>query len=333
MESEKGPELEVSDENINENNDLDKRAGALAADEMAVPVAPKKQLDLQRVVFSHPVDHRGTQLHVKAWLQSETCAPPIIIVHEIGETMSLYRDLALGLAEIGYSVFAYDQRGHGRSGGHLGHVDFFGEFVNDLMQIAAWARFKCERQKPLIIAHGLSAIVVLEFLAKMPELANSAIFIAPGFQVQMSRTKRLIAYVMGEILPRFRLMRRLTPKSILSAQSQTPRVSARLVVEVVAALKRLPQTVERVKVPTWTLQPTNRSRYDYSNIESLLGSSNSLHTIMPHAFRHRDLFLDNPNFRDFVLEHVTQWFPASLAATPPPTNSAGSDVIHSNQPV
>ena len=72
----------------------------------------------------------GTKLFV---MKEEVKNPKavILIVHGLAEHCERYDYVISKLVEFGYSVYAFDNRGHGRSEGKRGHVDFFMDFVKD----------------------------------------------------------------------------------------------------------------------------------------------------------------------------------------------------------
>src|SRR5215831_14523033 len=56
----------------------------------------------------------------------------VIIVHGLGEHCGRYAELTEYFVADGYSVTAYDHRGHGKSEGLRGHVDAFSDYEEDL---------------------------------------------------------------------------------------------------------------------------------------------------------------------------------------------------------
>lgn len=61
----------------------------------------------------------GTVLFARAWNPTTTPKGVVGIVHGLGEHSGRYASVAKSFVEAGYSVVAYDQRGHGRTGGSL----------------------------------------------------------------------------------------------------------------------------------------------------------------------------------------------------------------------
>ncbi len=84
--------------------------------------------DRERVVDAH-----GVRLHVCEWGAPD--APPVLLAHGIGDFARSFDLLVPGLADAGWRVVAWDQRGHGDSE----HTDLYSwqADVRDLLAVAA----------------------------------------------------------------------------------------------------------------------------------------------------------------------------------------------------
>ncbi|MGH2555701.1 MAG: alpha/beta fold hydrolase, partial [Actinomycetota bacterium] len=70
----------------------------------------------------------GTEIFVRTWPVAEAKAV-VVITHGVAEHSGRYEHVAQALNAAGYSVFAYDHRGHGRS------VGFPADMGDDLDQL------------------------------------------------------------------------------------------------------------------------------------------------------------------------------------------------------
>src|SRR5690606_5848236 len=118
----------------------------------------KGQRRVRNLVYICPVDHVGTSVFVKGWVVPGSRQHPIVLVHDLGETVYMMGGLATKLAEAGYSVYSFDQRGHGQSGRRLGHIPGFNQLALDLLQVVAWVKHKEGGRKPVIVGQGLGAL-------------------------------------------------------------------------------------------------------------------------------------------------------------------------------
>ena len=114
-----------------------------------------------------------------------------LIVHGFTENAYKFSELIYSLLQNGFSVVAYDQRGHGRSWRHeklhdisLTDVDRFQDYVSDLEIIVEKALSKMP--KPWVVfSHSMGGAVVGLYLEKHPDTFSRAAFCAPMIQANM----------------------------------------------------------------------------------------------------------------------------------------------------
>ena len=109
----------------------------------------------------------------------------VLVLHGFTECAEKFSEIIFSLLRNGYSVAAYDQRGHGRSGRDpritdpsLTHVDRFQDYVGDLEAV----RDQVLRRMPkpwYLFAHSMGGAVSLLFLEAHPEDFAKAAFCAP----------------------------------------------------------------------------------------------------------------------------------------------------------
>lgn len=108
-----------------------------------------------------------------------------VIVHGFTENAYKFSEVIHSLLQNGFSVIAYDQRGHGRSWRDeaitdlsLTHVGRFEEYVSDLEIICRETLFSMP--KPWVIfAHSMGGAVASLYLEKHPEVFSRAALCAP----------------------------------------------------------------------------------------------------------------------------------------------------------
>lgn len=109
----------------------------------------------------------------------------VMILHGFTENADKYAELIHSLLRCGYSVVAYDQRGHGRSWRDpsitdisLTHVDRFGTYVADLKAVCD-AVLKAMPRPWLLFAHSMGGAVSSLFLEEAPGVFEKAALCAP----------------------------------------------------------------------------------------------------------------------------------------------------------
>ncbi|MER2144005.1 MAG: alpha/beta hydrolase [Eubacteriales bacterium] len=109
----------------------------------------------------------------------------VLIVHGFTENSEKYDELIHSLLRSGYSVVAYDQRGHGRSWRDpaisdisLTHVNRFGEYVADLKAVCDGVLAAMPRPW-LLFAHSMGGAVSSLFMEQYPGVFAKAALCAP----------------------------------------------------------------------------------------------------------------------------------------------------------
>src|SRR5258708_5748984 len=132
--------------------------------------------DVQEAQFAAP---DGTEIHYSVTRPAGSARRVMVLVHGFADHGERYRELIDDLAAHGAVVYAYDQRGNGRSGGQRGHVMHYQELIDELdamLKIAYGAEPGIER---VIYAHSTGAILALTSLYGHPSAADRAILSAP----------------------------------------------------------------------------------------------------------------------------------------------------------
>ena len=207
---------------------------------------------VDKVVTTLPVDHFGTTVYLKGWRQADSTNPPIIIVHDLGEHIDLYRETAYAFLANGYNVYCFDLRGHGRSGRRLGHAPRFNILVKDLLQVAAWVRHKEDGRLPIILGHGIGGLITNEFTRAHGAFCRAVVLSAPCLDLnsEISAPSAFALRFLADWFPTFRIPPRLAPKfarDLKHARSDTddgakvpyfPRLTAGFTQELLSAIQR-----------------------------------------------------------------------------------------------
>ncbi len=133
----------------------------------------------------------------------------VFVVHGFTENAVKYSEIIYSLLRSGFSVVAYDQRGHGRSWRDerisdlsLTHVARFSDYVKDLDCVCKSVRDRMP--KPWrVFAHSMGGAVTLLFLMKHKDVFDRAVLCAPMVAVN----RRGIPYFTGRLICRaFKLL-------------------------------------------------------------------------------------------------------------------------------
>lgn len=120
----------------------------------------------------------------------------VLIVHGLGEHAWRYDPLATRLNEWGYAVRAYDQRGHGESGGRQGTLPYDDALLEDLAEVIDDTRHHIAQpwSCPLILlGHSMGGLVCASFVQRGLAPVDALVLSSPALDAGLSGLqKRLI---------------------------------------------------------------------------------------------------------------------------------------------
>lgn len=151
--------------------------------------------------------YQNTELFYQTWQSDGASRGTLIIVHGFGEHSGRYPNLVSGLVPLGYSIYAFDLRGHGRSPGQRCHIDNWNEYREDLRCFLQLVR-AAEPNKPVILyGHSLGVIIVLDYIERASAGLNGIILSGPPFESSrdVSAYKIILARLLSGIVPSFSL--------------------------------------------------------------------------------------------------------------------------------
>ena len=279
-------------------------------------------LGVQTVVLDLETDHEGTSVYLKGWVVPNQDTTPIVIVHDLAEQSALYRTAAKYFTEGGRSVYCFDLRGHGRSGRMLGYIKKFSNLVSDLLQVAAWVKHKSGGKPPIILGHGIGAVVATQFCVQHGNFCESLILSAPSFQMKQTvpKPKRMIIGILAEWFPKMRLSQALVPKLHSSLDygegSLIHAIKPDLVVALTAIFANellnsqdgIARYFLKLKHRTLVLLPEKEQLNDYSVINRLLERQKN-----PELFElkkvdsNHNLLTEDEEIVQLVVKEILEW--------------------------
>jgi len=123
----------------------------------------------------------------------------VLIVHGFTENAYKYAELINAFLRNGYSVVAYDQRGHGRSGRSEGlsdmsltHVERFGDYVSDMKAVVDGPL--CRMPGPrYLFAHSMGGAVAALFMERYPDVFTRAVLSSPMIEPETAGYPTFVA--------------------------------------------------------------------------------------------------------------------------------------------
>ena len=143
--------------------------------------------------------HGGLELYCRRWRNGETPKAILPIVHGHGEHSGRYNNVADWFAPRGYTVYAFDLRGHGRSQGKRGALRDFGEYREDVRAFLDLVH-EAEPAPVFLAGHSLGGLIVLDYVLRDPSrlvgvVASGPVLSAPGVSPFLLWLSKVLARV------------------------------------------------------------------------------------------------------------------------------------------
>jgi alpha-beta hydrolase superfamily lysophospholipase len=145
----------------------------------------------------------GLEIYSKAWLPSGKPKGVICLLHGVGEHIGRYEAVGDALANAGYILAGFDQRGFGRSQGQRGHTPNLDAYLDDIdMFLTEMTRLYPDLPR-FLYGHSMGGILALAYPPlRHPNIAG-AIVTSPPLKSSMEKQKLkvFLAKVMGRLTP------------------------------------------------------------------------------------------------------------------------------------
>lgn len=211
----------------------------------------------------------GLTLRGREWPSPEAKGT-IVIVHGLGEHIGRHASLAAFLNGRGWRVVAYDQRGHGRSGGGRGRLRRADDLLTDLATVLDAVR--AEHPGPLVLlGHSMGGLAAARFVAEAlaPQPASwsrpvdALVLSSPAIDSGLSGAQRALLAVLHPLAPDLAVANGVRPEwvsrdaAVVAAYRADPqvhdRVTPRLVRFIVDGGPVVLERAARWRVPTLLL--------------------------------------------------------------------------------
>ncbi|MCX8123696.1 MAG: lysophospholipase [Spirochaetes bacterium] len=100
----------------------------------------------------------------------------VIIVHGLCEHCGRYSHVVSKLNEAGYSVYRFDNRGHGKSEGERTYIDSFQQFIDDMDAVVQTAKNENPGMPIFTLGHSMGGFISAAYGIQHPHLFKGQIF-------------------------------------------------------------------------------------------------------------------------------------------------------------
>ena len=207
----------------------------------------------------------GPKLFARAWGDDPT-ASAVGIIHGLGDHSGRWERVGRTLAERGFSAYAFDLPGHGRSEGRRGHVRSWDDYRVAVTRWMETIRPKDDARRWALLGHSMGGLIALDWAERNPGLVDALVISAPPFELMLRPAilKVHAARLIGLIWPGFTQGNQIPPSllshdpEIIRAHRADPyvhfRISARLFLELQKMRRALAKVAAKHSIPTLLLQ-------------------------------------------------------------------------------
>ena len=129
----------------------------------------------------------GTELFYRAWLPDEPTRKALVIFHRGHEHSGRLEDVVRELRLRDVAVFAWDARGHGRSGGPRGYAPSFGRLTRDaddfIRHISETHGMRVEDM--VVLGHSVGAVTVAAWVHDYAPPVRAMVLVTPALRVKL----------------------------------------------------------------------------------------------------------------------------------------------------
>lgn len=153
-----------------------------------------------------PVDHSGSFVHLNGWQVPHSNHRALLFVHDIDQQSDHLFHVCQAFVDRNLPCYAYDLRGHGRSGTLLGHIDRFETHVRDLLQVASWVKHIDQGRPPTIVANGVGALIAMDFVRRFGSMCSGMVLVAPCIELKLPLHgfSRILLRMVADLWPKMR---------------------------------------------------------------------------------------------------------------------------------
>jgi alpha-beta hydrolase superfamily lysophospholipase/SAM-dependent methyltransferase len=129
----------------------------------------------------------GSELFYRAWIPERATDKALLLFHRGHEHSGRWQDTVEALALDDVAVFAWDQRGHGRSPGERGSAANLATVIQDMDAFVRHisARHRIAPENMIVLAHSVGAVIAAAWVHDYAPPIRALILATPAFRVKL----------------------------------------------------------------------------------------------------------------------------------------------------
>ena len=202
----------------------------------------------------------GERIFYRTYINDDEKAR-MVVAHGLGEHSGRYGNVFDAVTKLGFSVWAPDHRGHGKSDGKRGHVMAFEEYIEDLRLLIEIAAKDRGDKKMVLLGHSMGGLIAITYALRYPETIDALVVSSPalGMVLEVPAIKEALGKFMSKAWPGLTLGNELDAQKIshdaevvrdyINDPLVHDRVSARWFTEFSGAMETAMRNAPNLKVP------------------------------------------------------------------------------------
>lgn len=274
--------------------------------------------------ISEITDHASSKDGIRLFYRHhpvENARAGILIAHGLGEHSGRYARLTKDLTSAGFTVFAYDHRGHGQSQGKRGHIACFQEYIDDLEIMIEKFRSALSKDAPFfLLGHSMGGLIALNYAQQHGDTLSGVIASSPGLAPaeKPPAAKVAVARLMSVLMPAFSFDNELEVRflshdqKVVDAYLADPlvhrRITARWGVEFMKTTEETMKNANRLQMPILMqvagddrLANPEASRTFFTDISS------EDKTLRYYEEMYHEIYNETDNYRQQVISDLEDW--------------------------
>jgi acylglycerol lipase len=259
----------------------------------------------------------GPRIFWQSWRPDSAPHAVVLLVHGASEHSGRYGYVAAALTAAGYAVYALDHRGHGRSEGSRAVLNRMSAAVTDVDQLVLQATDENPGRPVFMLGHSMGGTVAVSYCLRHQDRLSGLILSGPLAALAAAPAPLLfIGRVLSALTPSLGLVG--IDANLVSRDPEVVRdyvadplnhhgkLPARTVAELAAAVRRFPDAVGAITLPTLILYGSEDALAPPAGSRMLLeriGSADKRAQVYAGLFHE---ILNEPE-RDEVLAEILGW--------------------------
>ena len=245
----------------------------------------------------------------------------VVLAHGASEHSGRYKHVAERLNERGYSLWALDHRGHGRSKGRRVSIERFDDLVADLDSFLELAKNELPGRRPVLFGHSMGGCVATGYAIRHPEKIALLVLSNPLATVKTAPGAAAVGRLLSRVAPGFGVYS--VPAEGVSRDPEEVRkyvedplnfhgrLPARTVAELGDEVARFPDRAVGITVPTLIMYSTTDPIVAASGSEMLAQRIGSDDVTLRNWDGLLHEILNEPE-RDQVIGEIADWLDARV---------------------